>query len=156
MGILTRIKSLIAPPEPFNAVIEGTYHDEWSTLNYKLARLQVPENAAVLNDGTYKYQLHGKTADFKNLQKAAGESSLEAKIEFIGFCNGVVLPYMGGIPCILERPRTVCMKDGRIFVDEHMSTDKLYMDAMTSIMGSAGKIFQDKKFSDLYNKVVIS
>jgi len=47
--------------EIFNAVIEGAYHDLWTDLNYKIAQLEVPEEVSVLNDGTYRYLLYGKT-----------------------------------------------------------------------------------------------
>ena len=122
----------------FNAVIEGTYHDNWSNLNYKITQIEVPENTAVLNDGTYKYKLHGRTDDFENVQRVNGEAGdLEAKIDFLGF--------------ILERPRTVCMRDGRIFVDDHMITNKAYLDAVSSVVKTAGEIFGEKKFSELYD-----
>ncbi|MBI2110464.1 hypothetical protein HYT51_01665 [Candidatus Woesearchaeota archaeon] len=137
----------------FNAVVEGTYHDEWRNLNYKLTQIEVPEDTAVLNDGIYKYKLHGRTGDFKNVQIVNGESGgLETKIDFLGFCEGVVLPYDGGIPNILERPRAVCMRDGRIYVDEHLATYESYVDAISSVVKTAGEIFREKKFSELYDR----
>jgi len=141
----------------FNAVVEGTYHDDWRNLNYKIAQIVVPEDTAVLNDGKYKYKLHGRTDDFENIQRVNGEAGdLEAKIDFLGFCEGVVLPYKGGIPNILERPRAVCMRDGRIYVDEHMVTDESYVNAVSSVVKTAGEIFGEKKFSELYNQVTRS
>ncbi len=141
----------------FNAVVEGTYHDDWRNLNYKITQIEVPEDTAVLNDGTYKYKLHGRTEDSENIQRANGEAgNLEAKIEFIGFCEGIVLPYRGGIPNILERPRAVCMRDGRIYVEEHMATDESYVNAVSSVVKTAGEIFGKKKFSELYDQVTRS
>jgi len=141
----------------FDAVVEGTYHDEWNKLNYKITQLEIPENTEVLNDGTYKYKLHGRTEDFENVQRAHGETgNLETKIDFLGFCEGVVLPYGGGIPNILERPRAVCMRDGRIYVEEHMTTDESYVEAVSSVVKTAGEIFRERKFSKLYGQVIRS
>lgn len=138
----------------FNALVEGTYHDNWKNLNYKLVQINVSEDVAVLNDGIYKYKLHGRTDNFKKIERTNGETGdLETKIDFLGFCEGVVLPYRGGIPSFLERPRAVCMRDGRVYIDEHMVTDRLYMDAIPSVIKLAGEIFEEKKFSELYGQV---
>jgi hypothetical protein len=139
----------------FNAVIEGTYHGELRNLNYKLVQLQIPEDAAILNDGIYRYKLHGKTEDFESIQKVNdGVGGLEVTIDFLGFCEGVVLPYKGGILKILEIPRTVCMRDGKVFIGEHMSMDKTYLDVFSSIVKTAGEIFRDKRFIELYNNLL--
>jgi len=141
----------------FNVVVEGTYHDDWINLNYKIAQIDVSEDTAVLNDGIYKYKLHGRTDDFENIQRTNDEAGdLEAKIGFLGFCEGVVLPYSGGIPNFLERPRAVCMRDGRIYVDEHMATDESYVNAISLVVKTAGEIFREKKFSKLYDQVTRS
>ena len=138
----------------FNAVIEGTYHDDWSNLNYKIIQLDIPENIAILCDGTYKYKLYGRTQDFADVTKVNGAAGdLETKIDFLGFCEGVVFPYGRGIPNILERPRTVCMRDGRIFIDDQMITDQTYLDTVLAVVKTAGKIFSDKRFSELYEEV---
>jgi len=128
--------------EIFNAVIEGAYHDLWTDLNYKIAQLEVPEEVSVLNDSTYRYLLYGKTDDFENIKTDSNADGLERKIDFLGFCEGVVLPYMGGIPNLLERPRAVCLRDGRIFVDEHMLTNSAYLKAIPSIVKAAGELFK--------------
>ncbi len=145
----------------FNAVIEGTYHDEWSNLNYKIALLGVSEGVALLNDSIYKYKFYGITEDFQKIQKINYEiGNLETKIDFLGFCDGVALPYFGGIPNILERPRTVCTKDGRVFIEEHMLSDKAYLETVPSIIKNVGEIFNDKELLEnifeLYNKLVKS
>lgn len=44
----------------FNAVVEGTYHDQWKTLNYRVIEIKIPEETAIINDGTFKYKLFGK------------------------------------------------------------------------------------------------
>ncbi len=138
----------------FSAVVEGTYHDEWRNLNYKITQIEVPENTTVLNDGAYKYKLHGRTDDFKNVQRVNEETGdLEARIDFLGFCKGVVLPYQGGIPNILERPRAICMRDGRVYIDEHLITDESYLSTVSSIVETAGEIFRERNFSELYDHV---
>ena len=143
----------------FNAVIEGTYFDNWYSFNYKIALLEIPAETSVLDDNIYKYKRYGKTNDFQNIQEVDRESNnLETKIGFLGFCDGIVLPYIGGIPNVLERPRTVCLRDGRIFIEDHMLTDKAYIDRISLIVKSIGEIFSDKELPKeilgLYNKLV--
>jgi len=107
----------------FNAVIEGTFHDEWTRFNYKIVQIDVPVRTSVINDVTYKYGLAAvaRTKDFQSvIETSEIAEEREVKIDSLGFCNGVVLPYRGGIPNLLERPRTVFMRDGRIFVERHM------------------------------------
>ncbi|PIN81279.1 hypothetical protein COV11_02265 [Candidatus Woesearchaeota archaeon CG10_big_fil_rev_8_21_14_0_10_30_7] len=138
----------------FNAVVEGTAQDDWMTLNYKLTRIEVPENVVVLNDGVYKYKLHGRTEDFENVQVTNAEAGdLEAKINFLGFCEGVVLPYCGGISNFLQRPRAICMRDGRVYIDENMATDDSYVNAVSLVVKTAGEIFSEQKLSKLYSQV---
>jgi len=140
--------------EEFNAVIEGTYHDDWTQLHYKLAHIQVPEDTGVINDGMYKYHFYGKTTDFQSVQPINGEAKgLEAKIDLLCFSPGVVLPYSGGTPNILERPRTVCTKDGRIFIDESMLDNEDYLGVIPSMVQNAGEIFKKKSFAKLYREV---
>ena len=150
------MESLTKRKNDFNAVVEGTYHDQWITLNFKITRIEIPENTAVLNDGVYKYRLHGRTDDFEHVQRVNGESGdLEAKINFLGLYEGFVLPYKGGILNILERPRTVCMRDGRVYIDEDMAIDKFYLSAVPSIVKAAGEMFGKEALSELYKQVTI-
>jgi len=125
----------------FNVFIEGTYQDEWKRLNYKMAQIKVPKNTTVLNDGIYKYKLYGKTDNFEDIQKAdEGVENLETKIDSLGVCKGIVLQHGGLLPH-LERPRAVCMRDGRLYVDEHMIKDKAYVGSIQKILKKAGEIF---------------
>ena len=48
------------------------------------------------------------------------------------------------------------MRAGRIYVDEHMATDEGYMNAVSSVVKTAGEIFDEKKFSELYDQVTKS
>ncbi len=78
----------------FDAVVEGAHQHKWKDLNYKIVRLQVPENTGILDDRNYKYRLHGRTKNFKNIQRVNGEAGdLEFAVGFLGSCDGVVLPY---------------------------------------------------------------
>ncbi len=58
---------------------------------------------------------------------------------------------IGRINGKIERPRTVCLEDGRIFVEEKMLEDKAYLKTLPEIIGFAGMMF-GKKESDLYEK----
>ncbi|MBI2451512.1 hypothetical protein HYV50_00365 [Candidatus Pacearchaeota archaeon] len=138
----------------FNVVIEETYHDEWRRLNYKLANLEIPQNAVQIADGAYNYGFYGKTKDFKKVDKVK-EESLEFKVHgFIGFCDGIVLPFRGGIPNILERPRTLVFRDGRIFIEKGMMNDSKYMDMLESILDKAKKCCESQEINESYQKVM--
>ncbi len=133
----------------FNAVIEGSFQEGWKTLYYKLARLEVPQDVSVLNDKTYRYQLYGKTEDFNGISIAVG-NGLEAKVPDLADCHGIVLSNESDIEFMLERPRAVCMRDGRIFVDINMMEDAQYMDAMFDVVRNAGRIFQSGEYLKTY------
>jgi hypothetical protein len=112
----------------FNAVIEGTFHDDWRNFHYKLARLDVPTGTTVINDGVYKYRFHLTSSDGRIIDRTRPPGSVEATTDFLGFCPGVVLPYRGGtFSNHLERPRTVIMGDGRMFIEREMGKDVDYV-----------------------------
>lgn len=149
MGLFTKKQV-----EDFNAVIEGAYHGEWNTLNYKVTQIDISENTAVLNDGSYRFRLYGKTGNFENMQEVRETGDLEADINNLTFHEGVTLPHHGGIPNILERPRAICMQDGRVYVDEKMIKKPEYLQALPYIIKTAGEIFNSDEVSDLYKKVI--
>ena len=116
----------------FNAVVEGTYHDQWKTLNYRVLKIEIPEEITTLNDGTFKYKLFGKTDNFESIQKVEIEGP-EKEIDFVGFlCSW-----------FLERPRTICTLDGRIFVEEEMLKDDQSVNALPEIVKTSKKIFYE-------------
>jgi len=136
--------------DDFNAIIEGTYADEWRRHNLKITLLDIPKNTISLNDETYMYHLYGRTEDFKSIQRGVLEDGsserdiVRKNIESLSWCPGIVLPYRGGIPNILERPRAVFMEDGRIFVEGNMVKDGLYLESLNKLVLQAGEIFGHK------------
>lgn len=138
----------------FNSVIEGTYHDEWFLFHYKLANLSIPKNVSLINDGTNKYSFFGKTEDFISVDQNKKTDSLEIEVDSLSFGPGIVLPFRGGIPNILDRPRTISLRDGRIFVDEHMIIDEKYVKAIPEILQTANKLFTDKQTNENYKKIM--
>lgn len=141
--------------ENFNVIIEGTFPDEWKNLNYKLAHIDIPEGTAVLNDGTYKYTLYGKTDDFKNIQRVQ-PGNLEVKIDPLSLCKGIVLSEREGIKNnpLLDRPRTVCTRDGRVYIDKDMTTEKSYIKDVPFIVENAGEVFGKPEASEMYKKLI--
>jgi len=139
----------------FNVVIEGTSQDEWGRLNYKVMELEVPEKTTTVYDGSYHYVLFGRTRDFQTIERITSQpESLETKTERLSSCQGVALPYHGGsFPNVLERPRTLCLNDGRVYVDKGMLKDTQYVGAVSEIIKTAGELFQDKEAAKLYRKV---
>lgn len=136
--------------EIINTVIEGTFQDEWYSLHYKIALLNIPEDVSVLDEGEYKnkYRLYGRTEDFKNIQQVMVEEKNGSELKLdcgLWVCSGVVLPYVGGIPGILDRPRTVCTRDGRIFIEEDMIKNSIYLNVLPEILSIAGELFKKKE-----------
>lgn len=73
-----------------------------------------------------------KTDNFESIQKVEIEGS-EKEIDFVGFlCSW-----------FLERPRTICTLDGRIFVEEEMLKDDQYVKALPEIVKTSKKIFYE-------------
>jgi hypothetical protein len=136
----------------FNAVIEGGFHDDWCTLHYKILALNVDAESSI-GDGVYHYPLYGKTQDFASLELAA--SQVRMKIPFLAFHKGVLLPYRGGpFPFLLERPRSVFLDDGRVFVEERMLPDSNYMSVLPKAMGDAKTLFENEQLHALFQTVV--
>ena len=137
--------------ESFNAVIEGV-HQNKQGLHYKITQLQVPEDTVVLNDGVYKYQLYGKTEDFRRIQSCEVKD-LEATIGFLGSYPGMILLHKGGITGVLNRPRVVFMRDGRIFIEDSMREDSRYLEKLhKEIISKVGGIFENDEHFKLYNR----
>mgnify|MGYP001573208769 CR=1 FL=1 len=133
---------------PFNAVIEGTYHDEWMRLNYKIAELQIPEGTQGINDGNFRYVNFEKRPE-------RPESGLETKVESLDFLGGIVLPFQGGaFPQILERPRAVVLRDFRVFVEQGMLEDQRYVTMLPNIIMNAGRLFNDERIAKIYEQVL--
>lgn len=121
------------------AVIEGTFHDEVCKYHLKLASLIIPEGVSVVNDGIYSYRIFGKATDFKNIKEVKYEGSKQTEIKPLIFAGGAVL----------EKPRMLCLEDGRIFVEETIGVlSKDYLSNIVPfVVENAGRIFQetDKK-----------
>ncbi len=132
-----------------DTVVEGTYHDDWRKLHLKLVHLEVPEDVRTVKDGTYIYVLYGITEDFKTVQQRSAETTGEVEVESLAFCKGVI--NTGGR--VLERPRSLVTRDGRVYVDESIRTSqKWYEESLDMIVETAGKIFGDEKYNELYAK----
>jgi hypothetical protein len=138
---------------PFNAVIEGSYHDDWNHHHAKLAQLDVPDDVQRLNDGVYKYALYGRYDNNSLLELKPGD--LEKEIGFLGFCNGVMLPVHQGLSSrVLERPRSFLLRDGRVFVEEHMLDDQEYMKILSQLLQQTYELFDRKDVAACYLREV--
>ncbi len=145
-------------PEPvtqFNAVIEGAFRDSLAVLTYKIAHVPVHHKASSLYDGSYKYLLVGTTTDFQGITCPSNtdrqETGLETRItESLGLCKGVVFNKGIGLH-MLERPRALVTRDGRVFIEEGMLADEDYLDeAIPDLLSSAKSIFAYQHISELY------
>ena len=136
----------------FNAIIEGGSQGNWRDLNYKVARIKIPKEAYSLYDDTYKYVLYGKTEKFDDIKKSEHkEGGLEINLNSLTFSKGLIIPFKEG-DVILERPRSVCMKDGRIYIEEGMLKDEDYLEALSYVLDTANKVFNKRSFSKIYRK----
>ena len=149
--LVERLKGLFRRKiEPFNAIIEGTFHDEWGRSHYKLARLPVQDDCVLINDKQYKFGLYGRGANggFLDFVRAENPQGSEATLNMpLAFYPGLST-YRGPV---LERPRLVVMRDSRIYVsndllewrDEGIGTLRVD-DKVTATFGTAtGKRVQN-------------
>ena len=148
--------------EPFNAVIEGSFHDEWWSFHYKIAQLEIPKRATILNDSTHRYKLYGITDDFKYIRGAEDSSDgLEFLMDFkvghdLATCEGVLLPHDKKLDhSYMMRPRAVVLRDGRIYIDDSMRLIWVeYSNAVhSSIIQTAGGMFKTKKLAKSYDDI---
>ena len=139
----------------FNALIEGTYPDDWGAFHYKIAQLDVPKGINVVNDRSYRYLLYGMTRDFRDFyvyQRAFGEIDAEHEVDSLVFRDGIVLPFKGGNPNVLDRPRSILLDDGRFFTS--MMWDK-YICFIREILKTGKEVFSNPELSRLYERVVL-
>lgn len=106
------------------AVIEGTFHDEWRNLQYKLSELSIPEGTTVVNDGVYDYIFYGRSEDFQTVQIVESSESPVLTTKSLISSDDV----------ILERPRAVYTKDGRVFVEKNMLSDAAYLETIPEML----------------------
>lgn len=101
----------------FNAVVEGTIDERvWGKLNYEITKLSIPFNVRNFSDGTYNYRM----VDLANFD-------LTEVTETLGYSDGVSFK---DDERKLLTPRAIFLKDGRVFVEEKMIGDKIYLDAV--------------------------
>ena len=123
-----------------NAVIEGTSHYNLGRPLFKLANLEIPENVFLIYDTSFKFHLYGATKDFKEIERANLNVGTFKRVDELSVCSGIVLPYRGEFKSLLENPRTVLLRDGRIFVKEGMKRNSEYMGLLHGeIISGAGE-----------------
>lgn len=134
----------------FNVIVEGSYSGVTKDAGLKIMRFEVHEDAASINDGEYRYVFYGKTDDFENIKKVPSEvSGLEVKINPLSSILGIVLEAR---TVFLPRPRTVYIRDGRIFVEEYMRNEESYMSAVVpSTLTFAGKVFANRETAEIFD-----
>ncbi len=149
-----------------DAVIEGSFHDDWRHSYIKLARLNIPDESTVLNAGDYRFRLYGRTEDFENFSPVEGIENRVAEIESIPFCEGLVLDYGGGgigigsfpqhiAKRVLESPRSICLNDGRIFLGRSFVDDESYKEmVLPKLLSAAHRVFRERYFIMPYQTAV--
>lgn len=118
--------------EPFNALVESTAHDTTRLLCYSLHYIEVPENVGILRRENWEgeYRLYGRTENFLDLDLNGRNGDLETATITLD---------------MLDSPRTLVLKDGRVFVSPHSASFKFYERAIPGIVVEAGKMFKDKE-----------
>lgn len=153
-----------AQQKNFNAIIEGSYQDD-PGFHFKLAQLEIPAGTTVIHDGSYTYNYYEPDSDFQPVPKTKGKrgkkktppreegKDLEAMVETLSLCAG---PVLGERDCftdsLLERPRTICFRDGRMYVDQEYAAIPKYMALLPRVLSAAWKIFNDEKYERFYEQ----
>ncbi|MEK6926781.1 MAG: hypothetical protein AABW50_05900 [Nanoarchaeota archaeon] len=153
--VFKRIKRFIFKKRS-NAVIEGTDHESWSDLQYMALPLKISKDVSLINDGNYRFLFYGKANDFENVDRVDDKSRLEVKIDSLFFPNECIAIDENGkavygnnsdsfeidaTAIALERPRSIVLKDGRIFIEEDMLKKDSYLKVVPSIIKMSKKIF---------------
>lgn len=119
----------------FDAVVELAYADSWWKMHIEKARINVPENAAILRDSDSRYSLYGKI-------NAAGIQELEA--------SGIearINPLSSGT-------RTIITRDGRIFLNNSIECRNDYIqNCLPAAIYHAKSMFAETFFTRLREKL---
>ena len=138
----------------FNVLIEGSSFCPLD-LTFKTANVQIPQGVDVVYDGVHHYSLLGRTGDFEDFSRdrrfvVVGR---EANIESLENCQGIVLPYGPDFARTLSGPRTILLRDGRLFTNRSRSFG--YLRLIPEVLKEARRLFTDCLFDELYSRVVM-
>ncbi len=138
--------------EIFNAIVEGYFQCKTYTRGYKLANLKIPEDVEFLKDGVNEYRLYGKTENFENILVEDWEAPVyeSTRIEPPTYCKGVVLKRNDDFPDVLDSPRAIFTRDGRIFVNLSMLRFGLYQDNIPDMVKAVGAMFKNPQSARSY------
>ncbi len=129
----------------FNALLEGSYHDDWQHSYFKLINLNVPPDISTIKDVSYKFSIH----------ESANSEYKELVIDGpIGWIDGKILKKSGNslLENLLERPRLICLSDGRKFINLDMLDQKWYKKIIPDIIETSVQIFEIIKLNSLVKK----
>ena len=113
--------------ENLNAVVEGNSHYNLKIPLFKLVNLEIPENVFLIDDTSRRFNFYGVTNDFKKIERRDLDVGTFKRVDRLSLCPGIVLPYRGEFKSLLENPRTVILKDGRVFVENGIRRNLEYM-----------------------------
>jgi len=145
------LEKIIYKKEDFNVVMQGCYHDNCKDTHYKLAKIDVPENALFIKEGSGRnYNLFRIPKEFK--EKAKDSIKLDTSFS-LG--KGIVIGMEDSMmKMMLEWPMILYFNDGRIFVDRHILEDKEHynycIDPIVENTIRVAELFKDKKIKKYY------
>lgn len=117
-----------------NAVLEGAHHDEWHSFTYTGVEVDIPENVATVNIESYTFGLYGVTKDFKKVERViSNQEGAESNIKYSN-SNAFGL-----------RPRSMYLRDGRVFVEKNMQNQTEYMRDISDVSEFVGEILDESK-----------
>ena len=140
----------------FNAVLEGCYHDNSGAWNFKLLNILVPVRSETILDDEYSYGLYRELDDSDKADEIRRSSTdLEHRIACLRFCKGIVLLSSGEVSDsgLLERPRSLYLGDGRIYVERGISNDRFYLERIPKLLSYSKTILGDKGIQKKYSEL---
>jgi len=142
----------------FDAVVEGISCNFRESSCYKLVLLNIPEKVEILNDGVYNYDLHYKAEDFRIVRDLFPDEvirGLEARVNFLGLCEGIIFSInRRSFGRMLDRPRAVFMRNGRIYIERSLRHDEAYLKGkVPSIIGVVRRIFESPNYSKFCEEI---
>jgi len=136
----------------FNAIIEGPYDSRGYTRSkFKLIRLNVPRDIDGIDDGLNMYDL--VSSQYPEYPLGLTDSLDIKKYLCIGslqFRKGLVVPQNREYPSIIENPRVLFLRDGRVYLKDSFVNDQAFMEYLKKMLIVSNMLFKDKESSRKY------
>lgn len=140
----------------FNAVIEGSYREYPEISHLKISNIKSKRYSTILDDKQKKFHLYAIYSSNLEIMLTNGDfKPLASKIKNVVYSHGLILNHHRRDHSVLEIPKVICFRDGRVYLEEsiyekfHENDEKLYL---RPLIKASRKIFTSKKWEEYFKK----